>query len=310
MKYLLTIATLLTAITIQGKTMTSPKDIVLKLFKASDERDWSQVEDCFNIEVVLDYSSMGSPATTLKPSEITSTWKTILPGFTYTHHQISNLTETINGETAKVFAYGTATHYLEDDKGHVWTVVGTYNLDLKLINKQWKITKMIFNFKYQDGNLSLPQKAINNVTGHIKELSTSEKNIRTVKAFFKALEDENAGTVANLFAEDGKQINPYHSDLFPKGAQGQAGIKAYWEPVFPNFDGMTFNIEDIFAMENTAMVYAKYTGHIKLKHNAGIYSNNYYSTFKFNTEGKITEYVEIFNPIVAARGFGLIDKIK
>ena len=42
----------------------------------------------------------------------------------------------------------------------------------------------------------------------------------------------------------------------------------------------------------------------------GFYENNYYSTFTFDEEGKITEYVEIFNPIVAARGFGLLDNIK
>ena len=63
-------------------------------------------------------------------------------------------------------------------------------------------------------------------------------------------------------------------------------------------------------MEDPKMVFVKYTGNIQLKNGAGVYSNQYYSTFKFNDEGKIEEYVEIFNPIVAARGFGLLDKIK
>ncbi|WP_461588648.1 nuclear transport factor 2 family protein [Winogradskyella sp.] len=132
----------------------------------------------------------------------------------------------------------------------------------------------------------------------------------SVKAFFKALEDENADAIANLFAEDAQHINPYHSGLFPEGANGKEAIKSYWAPVFPNFDSMTFPIEELYAMEDPNMVFVKYSGHIKLKNNAGVYSNDYYSTFKFNSEGKITEYVEIFNPIIAARGFGLIDKIK
>jgi ketosteroid isomerase-like protein len=63
-------------------------------------------------------------------------------------------------------------------------------------------------------------------------------------------------------------------------------------------------------MEDPNITFVKYKGKIKLKNDAGWYENDYYSTFKFNEEGKITEYVEIFNPIVAARGFGLIDKIK
>lgn len=301
---------MLSTLTIKAQDMEQPKNVVLALFKATDSKKWNTVENCFSNEVLLDYSSMGNPATTLKPTEISATWKSILHGFTATHHQISNIEESIDGKNANVFAYGTATHFLEDEKGNVWTVVGTYNFQLQKEQKQWKISKMVFNFKYQDGNTTLAQKAINKVAGKEKEASTSEKSINTVKAFFKALEEENADKVANLFAEDAKQINPYHSNIFSKGADGKAEIKAYWEPVFPNFDGMTFPIEEIYAMQNNPMVYVKYRGDIQLKNNAGIYSNNYYSTFKFNKEGKITEYVEIFNPIVAAKGFGLIDKIK
>ena len=136
------------------------------------------------------------------------------------------------------------------------------------------------------------------------------QNKVSVRAFFKALEAENIDAIVDLFAVDAKHINPYHSGLFPEGANGKKGIRNYWTPVFPNFDGMAFPIEEIYAMEDPNMVYVKYKGHIKLKDNAGVYSNDYYSTFKFDATGKITEYVEIFNPIVAARGFGLIDKIK
>ena len=141
-------------------------------------------------------------------------------------------------------------------------------------------------------------------------MNTATKNKTAVKAFFDALTAEDADAVANLFAEDAKHINPYHSGIFPTGANGKENIKNYWSSVFPNFDGMTFPIDEIYAMENPNMVFVKYTGNIKLKNNAGVYSNDYYSTFKFDAYGKITEYVEIFNPITAARGFGLLDKIK
>lgn len=142
------------------------------------------------------------------------------------------------------------------------------------------------------------------------EMKTAEKNKETVRSFFDALTSENAEAVANLFADDAKHINPYHSGIFPTGANGKEGIQKYWEPVFPNFDGMTFTIQEIYAMEDPSIVFVKYQGDIKLKNNAGVYSNDYYSTFKFNNAGKITEYVEIFNPITAARGFGLLDNIK
>lgn len=141
-------------------------------------------------------------------------------------------------------------------------------------------------------------------------METATKNKKTTKAFFKALENENAADVASLFSEDAQHINPYASGLFPEGAYGKEAIKNYWEPVFPNFEGMRFLIEELYAMEDPNIVFVKFTGKIKLKNGAGFYENQYYSTFKFNKEGLITEYVEIFNPIVAARGFGMLNQIK
>lgn len=138
----------------------------------------------------------------------------------------------------------------------------------------------------------------------------AKKNKQSVRAFFKALENENVDELVGLFANNAKHINPYASGLFPEGAKGKEEIRNYWSPVFLNFDGMEFPIEEIYAMEDPNIVYVKYKGKIKLKEDAGYYENDYYSTFKFNESGLITEYVEIFNPIVAARGFGLIDQIK
>ncbi|WP_430817422.1 nuclear transport factor 2 family protein [Carboxylicivirga sp. RSCT41] len=139
---------------------------------------------------------------------------------------------------------------------------------------------------------------------------TAERNKANTRAFLKALEDMNVDAVVDLFDEEGVHINPYSSGLFSEGTSGKDGIRQYWAPVFPNFEKMEFPIEEIYAMEDPTMTFVKFEGRIKLKNDAGWYNNDYYATFKFNEEGKITEYVEIFNPITAARGFGLIDKIK
>ncbi|NME68740.1 nuclear transport factor 2 family protein [Flammeovirga aprica] len=145
--------------------MNFAEKAVTQLFIATDQQDWDKIEKIFDDQVVLDYSSMnGNPATTLSPQAITDAWKGILPGFTHTHHQLGNIISIIEGGTAEVFCYGTATHYLEDEGGNVWTVVGTYDFELELKEEEWKVTKMKFNFKYQDGNTSLPQKAIEKVT--------------------------------------------------------------------------------------------------------------------------------------------------
>ena len=148
------------------------------------------------------------------------------------------------------------------------------------------------------------------VNQHTMNTQIAIKNKNSVKAFFLSLENSDVDKLVSLFARDAQHINPYASGLFPTGASGREEIRNYWTPVFQNFDGMTFPIEELYAMEDPKMVFVKYTGRIKLKNDAGWYENNYYSHFTFDKEGLITEYVEIFNPIVAARGFGLIDQIK
>lgn len=286
-------------------------ETISKLFVATDQRDWDGLEDLFASSVILDYSSLsGNPSSELEPKEIITNWKAVLPGFKSTHHQVGNFIVQTTNKQAHVFCYGTATHFLEDEKGSVWTVVGSYDFQLEPINSVWKIKSMTFNFKYQDGNTTLVQKAIEKAKSNGETMNTAIKNKAVVHAFFKALEEKNINDLVTLFAEDAKHINPYHSNIFPPGAYGREAIKNYWLPVFSNFGDMTFPIEDLHAMEDPNKVYVKYSGNIKLKEGSGIYSNNYYSIFEFNKTGNIVEYVEIFNPIVAARGFGLLEQIK
>lgn len=152
------------SITVNAQSMKNINETVAQLFVASDNREWNKVEAIFADEVELDYSSMnGNPAVVLGPKQITDSWKTILPGFASTHHQLGNFITKLNGITANVFCYGTATHYLEHEAGNIWTVVGSYNIELKQIDGKWRVSKMKLNFKYQDGNTQLPQAAIENV---------------------------------------------------------------------------------------------------------------------------------------------------
>ena len=144
--------------------MNTPENTVIGLFIATDQQNWEQVKTSFDEEVLLDYSSMnGNPASRLTPEQIISAWKGILPGFEHTHHQIGNLTVSEEDESATVFCYGTASHFLEDNAGNLWVVVGTYNFEVIKSDDTWKITSMKFNFKYQDGNTSLPEKAMNRI---------------------------------------------------------------------------------------------------------------------------------------------------
>ena len=163
MKYLICGLFSLISLNINGQEMNTINQLVTQLFVATDQQDWETVEACFAATVNLDYSSMsGNPAATVSPTEITTAWKGILPGFTHTHHQLGNFITMVDGNTAHVFCYGTATHYLEDEKGNIWIVVGSYDFDLGIEGDNWKISSMTFHFKYQDGNTALAVKAIEN----------------------------------------------------------------------------------------------------------------------------------------------------
>ena len=138
------------------------------------------------------------------------------------------------------------------------------------------------------------------IEGHI-----GARNKSTARAFFTLLEAEKIDQMIALFAHDGRQINPYASGLFPQGADGRDALLAYWSPVPDNFDSMRFDIHEILSTEDPSVVFVRYTGALTYDGGSKLYRNDYFSVFRFNDAGEITEHVEIFNPIVAARAFGL-----
>lgn len=163
MRAITIVLTSLLTFNLNAQTMNDPNEVVTRLFVSTDQRLWNEVNAAFHSKVLLDYSSMnGQPATELGPQQIIDAWKGILPGFELTHHQLGNFITHIDGQNASVFCYGTAHHYLADEDGHLWTVVGSYDFDLvQDKQKNWKISSMKFNFKFQNGNTSLPEKAMN-----------------------------------------------------------------------------------------------------------------------------------------------------
>ncbi len=132
---------------------------VSRLFVYTDQHEWEKLENTFAEKVLLDYSSFtGAAAVELTAAQIVQAWRAFLPGFQATHHQIGNYLVENDGNTAKVFCYGTATHYLPNESGKdVWVVVGSYDFELVKTESGWRVAAMKFNFKYQDGNTELPQ---------------------------------------------------------------------------------------------------------------------------------------------------------
>ncbi len=106
---------------------------------------------------MLDYTSLlgGEPAN-LTSDQIIESWKGILTGFDSTHHQLGNYQIETDQNVIWVFCYVTASHYLKNDSGNnTWTVVGSYNIELREKDRKIRITKLKCNLKYAEGNSAL-----------------------------------------------------------------------------------------------------------------------------------------------------------
>ncbi len=127
------------------------------IFNSADEHNWKNIENVMTANVLLDYSSfVGGEPLNLSPKQITDSWAGFLPGFDKTKHQLSNFKVTINNLKAIVTYNGKADHFIGNE---VWTVEGTYEIDLIKINYNWLVSGLKFNFASQSGNLDLPAKA-------------------------------------------------------------------------------------------------------------------------------------------------------
>ncbi len=136
-----------------------------------------------------------------------------------------------------------------------------------------------------------------------------ERNIKTVHSFIYLFEQKKFFEISELYSEDCKLIFPYHSGLFPSETAGKKSIYEGWSKMGENFDEVKFPIDEIMPFEDPNKIAVKFTGKLKLKDSSSYYENDYLFIFYFDEEGKITESYEYFNPVNAAKAFGLMDKL-
>ena len=136
-----------------------------------------------------------------------------------------------------------------------------------------------------------------------------KKNIETIRNFFNLFEQKKFLEISELFATDGKIIYPFHSGLFPSETIGKKNIYESWNNTAKNFDELKFLIDEIIPFEDPSKVAVILSNKINLKNNAGTYENDYLCLYYFDENGKILVLHEYFNPVIAAKAFGLMDKI-
>jgi ketosteroid isomerase-like protein len=129
-----------------------------------------------------------------------------------------------------------------------------------------------------------------------------ERNRKIVDSFFVALETARFEMLKVIFAEDGRQLNPYSPPGFPASFDGADGIYKQYSGLTGTFGQMRFPRE-IFATEDPNFFFVRFRGEIEIR-TGGKYENDYLGTFKLKDD-KIIEYVEYFNQLVMAKAFGI-----
>ncbi len=134
------------------------EDAVIRMFVATDERDWPTVESCFTDPFTLDMTSMvgGSPLT-MTPRQVANAWAEGFRTLDRIHHQVGNFQTTVNNQLATVRCYGVAFHYRAAISAAIKsrTFVGTYEIELSAQPDRWLISRLTFKLKFIDGNLEL-----------------------------------------------------------------------------------------------------------------------------------------------------------
>jgi hypothetical protein len=137
-------------------------DAIVRLFVATDSRDWVAVEGCFAEEVVFDMVSVvGEAPARLAGARIAAGWAEGLAPIEAVHHQAGNFQVEVAGDEATASCYGIALHHRRVASGrNTRAFVGTYDFHLVRDSAgRWRIDLFRFNLKFLDGNHDLHAEA-------------------------------------------------------------------------------------------------------------------------------------------------------
>ena len=138
------------------------EDLAIRLFVATDRRNWPAVEDCFTDPLILDMTSLaGGEPLTLKPADVSRAWAEGFRSLDHVHHQVGNFQTSITGDRARMHCYGIAFHHRASiaTTSRTRVFVGTYDLDCTRDQGRWRIGLLRFHLKFIEGNPELDESA-------------------------------------------------------------------------------------------------------------------------------------------------------
>jgi hypothetical protein len=127
-------------------------DLLIRYATAIDTKNWSQLETIFTADAVLDFSSTGGEVGTLV--EIMPWLEDVLSNYPILQHFISNMTISLERETARSSCYVHAVHgSLSKDGLRLFSIGGQYIDDLVHTQSGWQISNRVLMSRWMQGDV-------------------------------------------------------------------------------------------------------------------------------------------------------------
>jgi ketosteroid isomerase-like protein len=129
-------------------------------------------------------------------------------------------------------------------------------------------------------------------------------NTETVRRYLRLLEEKDIQGWIELWDDNADHYYPFGTEIFPGHLTGKGAILERWRDIPNMFEVLRFPIHEIW--EDGDAVIARFDSDNVMK-GGRAYRNTYVCIFRFNEDGKIREYREYFDPIVAGVDYGLLE---
>lgn len=125
----------------------------------------------------------------------------------------------------------------------------------------------------------------------------------TVYRFLDRLKARDLEGFLSLWADSAIMEIPFAPPGAPQRLEGAAELRAFWTSVIDSMETIDFHDVDIARLAGSERAVSFHKGAVRLKGNIP-YNNQYACLFAFDARGKITRYVEHFNPATVTEAFG------
>jgi hypothetical protein len=132
-------------------------ELTSRLALLLDARDWDALEQLFTDPVYWDRTSLfGGEPETQSPAGLVGGLRYALGGLDATHHLITNLVITLDGDQATGTANMVGTHLLANSSGDpIWTVGGRHDYRFERTAAGWRIAAVTFTVQWGTGNMQI-----------------------------------------------------------------------------------------------------------------------------------------------------------